>query len=187
MKIDFTSLYTKIALVILFFPNTNFAQDKLKINHEAYDNWKSIKSNILSPKGTFVVYTINPHKGDGTLFIQNTDKTVLQSIERGKGAKIHYNEKFVTFQIGAQFDSLRQLKLDKVKKNKFPKDTLGIYWVDGDSTELIPNVKSYKLAKEGDWLAYLLTKDTRPDCKVYKCKFDKNVINVQKRRHQVQH
>ena len=57
MKIDFTSLYTKIALVILFFPNTNFAQDKLKINHEAYDNWKSIKSNILSPKGTFVVYT----------------------------------------------------------------------------------------------------------------------------------
>lgn len=171
MKIDFTSLYTKIALVILFFPNTNFAQDKLKINHEAYDNWKSIKSNILSPKGTFVVYTINPHKGDGTLFIQNTDKTVLQSIERGKGAKIHYNEKFVTFQIGAQFDSLRQLKLDKVKKNKFPKDTLGIYLVDGDSTELIPNVKSYKLAKEGDWIAYLLTKDTRPECKVYKCKF----------------
>jgi len=171
MKIDFTSFYKKIVLVLLLIPVTNFAQDKLKIDHTAYDNWKSIKSSLFSPKGTFVVYTINPHKGDGMLFIQSTDKTVLQSIERGNRAKIHYNEKFVTYQISAQFDSLRQLKLDKVKKDLFPKDTLGIYWVDGDSTELISDIKSYKLSKEGDWLAYLLAKDTRPDCKVYKCKF----------------
>jgi len=171
MKIDFTPLYKTIVLALLLITITNFAQDKLKIDHNAYDNWKSIKSSLFSSKGTFVVYNINPHKGDGALFIQNTDKTILKSIERGKAAKIHYNEKFVTFQIGAQFDSLRQLKLDKVKKDKFPKDTLGIYWVDGDSTELIPDIESYKLAKEGDWLAYLLAKDTREDCKVYKCKF----------------
>jgi len=171
MKIDFTPFYKKIVLVLLLIPITNFAQDKLKIDHNAYDNWKSIKSTLFSSEGTFVVYNLNPHKGDGTLFIQNTDKTILKSVERGKGAKIHYNEKFVTYQIGAQFDSLRQLKLDKVKKDKFPKDTLGIYWMDGDSTELIPGIESYKLAKEGDWLAYLLAKDTREDCKVYKCKF----------------
>jgi dipeptidyl aminopeptidase/acylaminoacyl peptidase len=170
MKIISSLVYTKIVLIVLLLPNTNFAQDKLKIDSEAYDGWNTLKSTVLSPKGTFVVYNINPHKGDGTLFIQKTDKTVLQSIERGKTAKIHYNENFVAYQIGAQFDSLRQLKLDKVKKDKFPKDTLGIYWVDGDSTELIPNIKSFKLAKEGDWIAYLLVEDTREDCKVYKCK-----------------
>jgi dipeptidyl aminopeptidase/acylaminoacyl peptidase len=171
MKIEFTSFYAKILFLVLIFPNTNFAQDKLKIDSEAYDGWKTLKSTILSPKGTFVVYNVNPHKGDGVLFIEGTDGRILESVERGKTATVHYNEKFVTYQIGAQFDSLRQLKLDKVKKDKFPKDTLGIYWVDGDSTELISNIKSYKLAKEGDWIAYLLATDTRPECKVYKCKF----------------
>lgn len=34
-------------------------------------------------------------------------------------------------------------------------------------------MKSYKLAKQGDWLAYSLASDTRPDCKLYKCKFRK--------------
>ena len=171
MKLAITSNSAKLALVFLLFPVINFAQDKLKIDHTTYDNWKSIKSNLFSPKGSFVVYNINPHKGDGTLIIQNTDKTILHSVERGRGAKIHYDEKFVAFQIGAQFDSLRQLKLDKVKKDKFPKDTLGIYWIEADSTELISNIKSYKLAKEGDWLAYQLGTDTREDCEIYKCKF----------------
>lgn len=170
MKIDFTSFYTKIVLLIVLFPNINFAQDKLKVDYKTYNDWKTIGATNLSSTGKFVVYNINPHRGDGTLFIQKTDKTVLQSIKRGKVAQIHYNERFVAYQIGVQFDSLRQLKLDKVKKDKFPKDTLGIYWVDGDSTALIPNVTSFKLAKKGDWIAYLLTKDTRPDCKVYKCK-----------------
>lgn len=172
MKIDFTVFYKKmVVIVLLLIPTINFAQDKLKIDHHAYDNWKSLKSTWFSPKGNFVVYNINPHRGDGKLFIQKTDKTILKSVDRAKGAKIHYDEKFVVYQIGTQFDSLRQLKLDKVKKDKFPKDTLGIYWINGDSTELIPGIKSYKLAKEGDWMAYLLAKDTRPNCKVYKCKF----------------
>ena len=164
------SIQFKLIILISFLPLSLVAQDKKKINHEAYDGWKSIRSERLSPSGKIIVYNINPKKGDGTLFIQKSDKTILKSIERGKKANIHFNEQFVTYTIGVQFDSLRQLKLDKVKKDKFPKDTLGIYWINGDSTELIPNIKSFKLAEEGDWIAYLLAKDTRSDCKKYKCK-----------------
>jgi len=160
----------KLILFFLIAPLTVVAQNKKKINSEAYDGWNSISSERVSNSGKIITYNINPKEGDGTLFIQKSDKTILKSIERGKTAQMHFREKFVTYVITAQFDSLRQLKLDKVKKDKFPKDTLGIYWIDGDSTELIPNVKSYKLAKEGDWMAYLFTKDTRPDCKKHKCK-----------------
>lgn len=166
------SLMKNLFIALILMPITLFGQDKIKIDHTAYDGWNSIKEMTISNSGRIASYQITPFKGDGYLYFQNSDdKSILDSVARGKGVYFHYDEKFAIYKIGTQYDSLRQLKLDKVKKDKFPKDTLGIYWVEGDSTELIPNIKSYKLAKEGDWLGYLLTDDTRPDCEVYKCKF----------------
>ncbi len=168
----------QLLLALLLFPTLLIAQTKKKLDYHAYNEWKSIKETTWSPNGEIIAYQINPYKGDGFLYIKNTSTNKeLSKIERGKGAHIHYNNIYVTYSIGTQYDSIRQLKLDKVKKDKFPKDTLGIYWVDGDSTQLIPNIKSYKLSKEGDWMAYLLAKDTRPDCKKYKCK-------IRQKRHQ---
>jgi len=37
MKIKFYSFYTKVVLVMLLIPVTNFAQDKLKVDYKAYD------------------------------------------------------------------------------------------------------------------------------------------------------
>lgn len=165
------TLMKNLFIALFLIPITLFGQDKIKIDHNAYDGWNSINELTISPSGKIASYRIMPFKGDGYLYFQNADdKTILDSVARGKSAKIHYGEKFVVYKIGTQSDSIRQLKLDKVKKDKFPKDTLGIYWVDGDSTELIPNIKSYKLAKEGDWMAYLLADDTRADCPEKKCK-----------------
>ena len=49
-----------------------------------------------------------------------------------------------------------------------PKDTLGILWFEKDSILKIPLIKSFKISKEGDWIAYLSTMDNRPDCPSYK-------------------
>ncbi len=151
-----------------------YSQDKKKLDYTVYNQWKSIVSPSWSYDGELLTYNINPHKGDGYLYIQNTSTTnVLDSIERGNKAFIHYKNEYVVYCIGIQYDSLRQLKLKKVKKDKYPKDTLGIYWIGSDSTQLIPNITSYKTAEEGDWIAYLLPNDTRPDCPEKKCKIFK--------------
>jgi dipeptidyl aminopeptidase/acylaminoacyl peptidase len=166
------ALMKNLFIALFLIPITLFGQDKIKIDHNTYDSWNSINELAVSSSGKIVSYQIMPFKGDGYLYFQNSvDKTILDSVARGQSVKFHFEEKFAAYTIGTQYDSIRQLKLDKVKKDKFPKDTLGIYWIDQDSTALIPNIKSFKLAEEGDWMAYLLSDDTRPDCKKKKCKF----------------
>ena len=41
-------------------------------------------------------------------------------------------------------------------------------WLKNDSLAKIPDVKSFSVSEEGDWIAYLNTKDNRPKCPTYK-------------------
>ena len=160
-------------LLLALTTGFTFAQEKKKLDHTAYDSWNSISSINQSRTGAIATYEINPHKGDGTLYIEALADGKKQQFKRGKRAKIGYNETYVVFKLVPEADTIRQLKLDKVKKDKFPKDTLAIFWPDQDSLFTLPEVKSYKLSEKGDWIAYLSENDERPDCPEKKCKLFK--------------
>lgn len=164
---------TTLALLSLLSTFT-YAQDgKKKIDHTAYDGWNSISAVVQSNSGQLISYEINPQEGDGNLYVEHIDGTKKRSFARGKQAQISNDESFVVFLIKPEADTIRSLKLDKAKKDKFPKDTIAIYNPSIDSLQLIANVKSYKLANEGNWLAYLSEKDERPECSKKKCKHKK--------------
>jgi dipeptidyl aminopeptidase/acylaminoacyl peptidase len=151
----------------LLFTTVLTAQEttaKKKIDHTLYDSWNTIGSILQSQSGELITYSINPSQGDGTFFIEKIDGSLKKSFERGKRPNIHFKENFVVFQIAPQFDTVRQLKLDKVKNDKLPKDSLGIYWPATDSLRTFEKIKSYQISEEGDWIAYLSTEDLREDC-----------------------
>ncbi len=162
-----------ITLFLIFTSFVSFSQEKKRIDHTVYDEWKSISSVNQSPTGKIIAYEIKPLKGDGLLYVRSTESDKVRSFSRGNRAQINYNEQFVTFFIAPQHDTIRKLKLKKVKKDKLPKDTLAIYFPENDSLLTIPNIKSYSVANEGDWLAYLSFKNERPNCKQKKCRFFK--------------
>ncbi|MDG1914184.1 MAG: prolyl oligopeptidase family serine peptidase [Crocinitomix sp.] len=164
---------TTLALLTLLSTFTYAQESKKKIDHTVYDEWNSLSAISQSNSGQLITYEINPLAGDGNLFIECIDGTKKRSFERGAAAQISQDEAFVTFLIKPEKDTIRSLKLDKVKDDKFPIDTLAIYYPATDSLELIPNIKSYKLAKKGVWLAYLSQKDERPECSKKKCKHKK--------------
>lgn len=165
----------KITLALLtLLPAFAYVQEiKKAIDHTVYDDWSSLSAIIQSNSGQLITYEINPQEGDGNLFIERLDGTTKRNFERGKTAQISFNESFVTFIVKPEADTIRELKLDKIKEDKFPKDTLAIYFPTQDSLQLIPNVKSYKLSEKGTWLAYLSEKDERPECSKKKCKHKK--------------
>ncbi|NOQ74514.1 MAG: prolyl oligopeptidase family serine peptidase [Crocinitomix sp.] len=164
---------TTLALLTLLSTLSYAQEPKKKIDHTAYADWNTISAILQSHTGQLVAYEINPPEGDGNLYIERIDGSNKHSFARGKTAQISKDETFVTFLIKPESDTIRSLKLDKVKEDKFPKDTLAIYRPATDSLELIANVKSYKLAKEGTWLAYLSQEDERPECSKKKCKHRK--------------
>jgi dipeptidyl aminopeptidase/acylaminoacyl peptidase len=156
------SLRLTVITALLIISNSCAFCQKKKIDAASYDKWNRIENVKLSETGKIITYEINPLEGDSKFYIKAKSAAEAVLFPRGSSAQIAKDESFVVFTISPQFDTIRQLKLDKVKKIKFPKDTLAIYWTAKDSVAKYPNVSSFKVAENGTWLAYLSTKDLRP-------------------------
>lgn len=148
-----------VALVGL--PLLAFSQKKT-IQPGIYNSWKRIGDLQLSPDGKYSVYTIKPHQGDGFLYIVNNETGKTDSIARGVEPQFSGLSNFVAFKINPGFDTLRKCELNKVNKEKWPKDTLGIWLFGKDSLIRVPKVKEFKVSAESDWLAYLTTSNEWP-------------------------
>ena len=144
-----------VGILITFI---SISQKKV-IDHTVYNSWKKLEGQIISNDGNFVAYTIKPHRGDGYLFIYNNKTAKLDSFPRGYKQQFSGKSNFLVFQITAGFDTLRKCELNKVDKDKWPKDSLGIYLLESDSLIKIPNVKNYSIAEIGDWENYSLEKN----------------------------
>lgn len=135
------------------------AQGKQPMDFSVFDGWKSVERPALSGNGQMVTYEINPQEGDGALFIFNAvNGTRLQEVERGSRAQMAADGSFAAFSIKPQHKVVRKMKLDKVKKDKMPKDSVGIYF--NGNVKKYPLLKSFDVPSDGgNWLAILLEKD----------------------------
>ncbi|MBL4724338.1 MAG: S9 family peptidase, partial [Lutibacter sp.] len=122
-------------------------------------NWNTIKGKTISSTGNFVMYSIEKGEGDNHLKIKNSKSKLIFDYKRGKNGKFTHNSKFAIFKIKAWKDSVIELKRKKVKKEKLPKDSIGIFNLKNNSLDKIGNIKSYKLPKKwSGFIAYQLEK-----------------------------
>lgn len=112
-------------IAILVFSLTLLAQKK-PLDHSVYDNWKILQKPIISNDGNWVVYEINPQKGDGFLYLYDRKNEILDSFPRGYNATITPDSKYLVFRVKAQENYVRKLKLNKTKADDLPKDSLFI-------------------------------------------------------------
>ncbi len=166
-----------------------FSQKK-PLDHSVYDGWKSLQSTAISNDGKVVAALIAPQEGDTTLFIHQIESKEKKAVIRVKqvppaqlrvnnkrpfmatpNATFHRVNRFTLSTDGqwtvgllkAPLAERRQARIDKKKKEELPKDSLLI--VDNRSFDVhkIPNITSYKTAREMNrHVAYSLTlpKDT---------------------------
>ena len=150
-KIIFPSLLLCLSII-------SYAQKK-PLDHSVYDGWQSIGERAISNNGKYVVYTVNPQEGDGTLVIQTSDGKYKKEIPRGYNVSITEDNLFVVFKIKPLFKDTREAKIKKKKPDEMPKDSLGIIELGKDSIIKKPGIKSYKTPeKASGWLAYLSEK-----------------------------
>jgi len=145
-----------ILSLLIFLTSTLVVSQKKTLDHTAYNDWKKLSNSQISNNGKYITYAINPYKGDGYLYLFHKDSKRLDSVPRGYKPTFSENNTFLTFLISAGFDTLRNCELEKVKKDKWPKDTLAIFLFEKDTLIKIPNVKSYEIAKKSDWIHYTL-------------------------------
>ena len=138
-------------LSILVFQNT-LAQKKI-LDHPDFDIWNRLRSPKLSAEGNFVMYSIEKGEKDQHFKIKDTEGNLLFDYERSESGVFTYDSKFAVFTIKAWKDSIVEMKRRKVKKDKMPKDTIGIFNLENKSFYKIANIKSYKLPEK--WSGFI--------------------------------
>lgn len=138
-----------------------WAEGKKTLDYTVYDSWKSIdRGYVISNDGKYVSYVISPQEGDSYLYIYSRTTGALDSIPRGKSPRFSFSNSFLAFKVVPQADTVRALKLDKAKKDKFPKDSLFIQSFSSNKITKVANLKSWSVPRDGgDWLAYMLEKE----------------------------
>ena len=126
--------------------------------------WNRITEKKISNDGNFVVYKLEPWKGDSELKITGTSGNEIASINCGNKAEITSDSKFVIFTIKPEEEEVKKLKLKKTKKEDMPMNQLGIYNLEVENLESIANLKSVKVPKKWDgWIAYQTKSIQLPD------------------------
>ncbi len=151
-------------LTLLFLSLFSLSQKKI-IDHTAYNAWKKIGEIAISNDGKFSVYSIKPHRGDGFLYLVNNDDLTIDSFPRAVSPKFTNDSKGLLFKINPGFDTLRKCELNKVKKDKWPKDSLGIFYIQKDTLVKIANVKEFSVTESAfsdGRFAYLLNENKIP-------------------------
>jgi len=136
-----------------------FAQQKI-IDHTVYNDWKRVSDVTLSKDGKYTAYTIKPHRGDGYLYIVNNETGKTDSVFKGINPTFSGQDDYLVFKITPGFDTLRTSELKKIRKDKWPKDTLGILLLSNDSLVRIPKVKSFGISEENNWMYYITDGNT---------------------------
>ncbi len=131
------------------------AQEKKAMDHYVYNSWKEVSGLKISNNGNHIVYLVNPQKGDNKLVIYSENRG-YDSIPRVNKIKITSDSKFLAGHIVPQFDTIRQLKIEKKKKDDFPKDSLLVVNLNDLSKEKFENVRSFAVADKGEnsWIVY---------------------------------
>ncbi len=131
------------------------AQSLKTMTPETFNIWNTIKETRISNDGQYVVYNVGNESGDPTLHIysQATGNTIR--FQRGSKPQISADNQWLVFKLSPSVDTIRALKLKKVKKEDLPKDSMVIYHLKDRSVTTIADVQSYQLPEEWDnWLIY---------------------------------
>ena len=135
------------AFFLILCTLSSFAQKKV-MDHDDVNNWNTIKDQSISSDGNFVMYALEKGEKDHHLKIKDSRARKVFDYQRGTKGKFTSDSQFAVFTIKAWQDSVKAMKRRKVKKNKLPKDSIGIYNLVNSTFAKIANVKSYKLPEE---------------------------------------
>ncbi len=145
--------FAVILITFLFIKVNGQESVKRPLQIDDFAGWNSLSDNLISNNGKYVSFEQEPGKGDGKLIVSYNNK--FDTIPRGKDAAFGPDNDFLVFKIEQPKDTIHKAKLDKVKKDKMPKDSLGIWVFKQHNLVKFSKVKSFQVPEEKcKWIAF---------------------------------
>lgn len=151
-----------LALFVLFTSNS-FAEkvaEKKKFTLDDAMKFKSIQGMKISDDAKWIVYSLQPDRGDATTYVQSVDDVSKQyQIPRAESSQLSLNSTFMAFSIKGKAIEIENAKTDKDK----PKSSLSILNLQNGEINNIENVKSFTISNNGNWIAYKFHTESKTD------------------------
>lgn len=120
--------------------------------------WKRITTRSISNDGQWAAAVFSPWRGDSEIHLLAVDGKSVQVYETASELKFSSSSVYALIKKVPAVSLTDSLKLKKTKKDKMPMDELVIRNLKNGSEWSIDSLKGYRLAEEGDWLAYQRTR-----------------------------
>ncbi len=148
------------------------------ITQDAYDQWKSISSPVLSNDGRWAIYTLTPEVGEGTFVARATSGSTEYRHDRGfvarpnlvpsarggfiqTAAAITADSRWAIFTIEPPRDAVEVARRAKKRPSQQPKAGLGIMDLTTGQATTVSRVRSFRVPRDrGAFVAYLLEADS---------------------------
>ena len=139
------------------------SEEKRAMTPDDYAQWQRLSSPTFSLNGKWVYYGTELNRGDALLSLYEVESGKKLDFDRGRDVSFSPDNDFLVFSRVPHFEVNRKAKIDKVKKDKMPKDSLCVYLFSEDTLITIPRVKSYGISNEGSpWITLLHEKPLPP-------------------------
>ena len=120
--------------------------------------WKRITTKAISNDGQWAACVFTPWKGDSEVQVYATKGESVQNYTPASEVKFSASSGYVLVKQVPALALSESLKLKKTKKDKMPMDELIIRNLKTGNEWKIDSLKAYRLAEEGDWVAYQRTR-----------------------------
>ena len=115
--------------------------------------WQRITDREISNNGKWAACKMEPWDGDATIYLYSTNGNEVMRFSPANEFSFSASSKYLVVTKSPMKSTVDSLKLLKTKREKMPMKSLVICSMDGKG-ETIDSLKSYKVAKEADWIAY---------------------------------
>ena len=120
--------------------------------------WKRITTRVISDDGQWVGAVFTPWRGDAEVQVFSSAGKQVRTYSPAGEVKFSASSNYALIKKVPAFALTDSLKLKKTKKNRMPMDELVIRNLKSGSEWTIDSLKGYRLAEEGEWLAYQRTR-----------------------------
>ena len=132
---------------------------KKTLGQDAFHGWRQVAAPQISDNGRWVVYGLNPARGDGQSVVYDTETRRSDTLHRASGARLFGPAATpgVDAKVTLTNAQQRQEKIKKTKADNKRPDTLRVVSLAGDGRLAVPRLKSFQTAdREGSgMIAYL--------------------------------
>jgi dienelactone hydrolase len=164
--------------IFIFLETSGQIPAKKSLTIEDYKSWNTLSNTIVTANGRRVAYEQNPQRGDGVLILKHD--RIEKIFPRGFKAAFSPESDYMVFGIKQPEETIREARAEKVSRDKFPKDSLGILVFSKENRMYkFPRLGSFTIPDENArWIAFTqlpeINKDTTNQNEEKKPKKSKN-------------